>query len=307
MRYFKLLCLFLPCALSAEALILRTEDGGITWQREESRCFNSLNAVAADMITDLMIAVGERGTILLRDASGVWQDVSPAGLTADLNSVAIAVNGLCMVCGDDGTLLSSFDRGESWRLWDEFDCGGVDLLSVNFAPTSPDLFVITGDDGFTRFSEDWSIQFIDSEPIVGSCFRLCSGAPEFIASASGRMVSDDAVAGETGFPVRGVTPVVSGGSHPFLVGEDGMMSTVNGSAREVVPGLSADLKSVSALTWGSDCCAVGEGGTILVSHDNGSDWELLTGIALRDLNGVCSNGSGTGCIVGDTVLDRILP
>ncbi len=267
--------------------ILSTTDGGETWHREFSGTVCDLNGVAVDIFTGTALAVGDNGKILRRDEEGIWEDVSPAGFRKDLFSVVMGSRGGCMACGADGALLSSFDGGFTWRVWDQFDSGGADLFSVNFDPTRPDNFVITGENGFVHSASDGRLEL---DNVSGSCVSLCSGEAELFAA-----------------PGRGVTPLVSAGSPCAAVGEGGAVFLFeDGGWTGVESGCEEDLNGVANLVFGETFCAVGEGGTIILSRDNGRSWRPVNSGVSSDLNGVAGNGWGLGYIVGDGPFGRFL-
>jgi len=306
-----IIVLILLDSVHANALVLRTNDGGESWIREAPACTFSLNGVSIDPMSGLAIAVGDRGTVLRRETGSDWEDVSPPGLMKDLRSVAIGIDGVCMACGDSGTLISSFDRGVSWRVWGEFDYEGIDFLSVNFDPSSSGSFVITGEDGFIYTSSARAVEVRTSSSFIGSCVQLCSSFPEMVVSCTGDIyypLRDSLHTVSEPLAFNGVTQVVSGGGTCAAVGNEGLVCTYNGAdwlVRE--SNCTADLYSVAYITFGRNLCAVGENGTILLSLDNGETWSrVLSGIS-RNLNGIAGNGSGSGYIVGESLWGRFLP
>ncbi|HOP27816.1 MAG TPA: hypothetical protein PKX02_11545 [Candidatus Sabulitectum sp.] len=268
--------------------ILSTADGGASWQREFSGTVGDLNGVAVDIFTGAALAVGDGGRIIRRGDDSIWEDVSLDGFQNDLFSVVMGSGGVCMACGADGALLSSFDGGYSWRVWEGFDSGGADLLTVNFDPTSPDNFVITGENGFVHSASAGREQI---DGVTGSCARLCSGEAEALAA-----------------PAGSITALVSAGSPCIAVGEEGAVFLFgnNGWAR-IESGCEEDLNGVTNLVFGETFCAVGEGGAIILSEDNGLSWRVVDSGTAADLNGVAGNGGGIGYIVGDGPFGRYLP
>ena len=61
------------------------------------------------------------------------------------------------------------------------------------------------------------------------------------------------------------------------------------------------------LVFGETFCAVGEGGTIILSDDNGRTWRSVDSGTTAGLNGTAGNGGGIGFIVGDGPFGRYLP
>ena len=298
-------------SVNANALILRTDDGGESWFRETTVCTLPLNGVSIDPMSGLVVAVGDRGTILRREAEGRWEDVSLPEVSSDLRSVAVGFDGLCMACGDSGTLISSFDRGNSWRVWNEFGYQDIDLLSVNFDPSASSSFVITGERGFVYTSTDRVAETGTVSSFIGSCVQLCSSFPEIAVSSSGEIYSpreDSLHEQRANLSFNGVTQVVSGSGAFAAVGDEGLVCTYsNGEWRVRESGCTEDLYSIAHITYGRNVCAVGENGTILHSKDGGETWSPLYSGLSRNLNGITGNGSGTGYIVGDSFWGRVFP
>jgi photosystem II stability/assembly factor-like uncharacterized protein len=312
MRIGVVLVLFLVrLSLLAESVLLSTIDGGFTWTRENSGISQSLNAVSVDPMSGLVIAVGDRGTILRREVGGSWEDVSPPEVDSDLRSVAVGFDGVCMACGDSGTLMSSFNRGVSWRVWDEFGYENIDLLSVNFDPSSSGSFVITGEGGFLYASSDGITETGSMASLIGSCVQLCSSFPEIVVSSTGEIYffsGDSLHAPQNVFSFNGVTKVVSGGGSFAAVGDEGLVcSYTDGCWRVRESNCTENLFSVAHITYGRNLCAVGENGTILISTDGGESWASVPSPVTRNLNGVAGSGSGTGYIVGDNLFERYFP
>lgn len=308
MRSFLFAAVSLVCfsASSGEALILYTSDNGDSWIREKSGTSSNLNCVSVDIMSGTILAVGDNGTILRRGEEEIWVDVSPEGLSADLYSVSTGIAG-SMACGEGGTLLSSFDGGLSWRIWTDFECGNVNLLSVNFDPTHLNTFLITGEDGFVHSSEERGIVATDfTFDCVASCVTLCSGFPDQIIGSNG---SGFSLRSESEFSIgnsllRGATEIVSGSGRYIAVGDSGSLFRYSEeNVWESIPTLlEEDLNDVSYLSWGSSACAVGNNGAAMKSNDNGITWTAIDSGTNRDLTSISGNGAGTACIVGKNAL-----
>lgn len=294
----------------ASALIFHTSDGGENWARENSATPNNLNGVSVDIVSGIVLAVGDKGTILRRNEDGTWVNVSPGGLSADLYSVAVGVSSI-MSCGADGTLLSSFDGGFSWRVWTDFGHEDTDLYSVNFDPSHPNSFLITGENGFIYSSEEGEFVHTGSgSDFIASCGMLCSGFPELVVGrdGSGYSIRNEIMFNIGDTVIGGATEIVSGGGRYIAVGESG--SIYRYSDLDIWERLSSgtveDLNDVSYLIWGTTACAVGDNGAVLISFDNGVSWEIRTLGTDRDLAAVTGNGAGVACIVGGTALSGLV-
>ncbi|MEO8513218.1 MAG: YCF48-related protein [Ignavibacteria bacterium] len=103
-----------------DGLIMRTNDGGLTWTEQVSGITNVLNAnefvtysvgIAA---VNMQVAVGENGIILKSVDEGLtWTNI-PSGTIENLNDVVVYSPEMIFVCGANGTLLKSVDHAETW-------------------------------------------------------------------------------------------------------------------------------------------------------------------------------------------------
>lgn len=98
-------------AVGAGGQIMHTADGGKTWNAEKSPTPLSLLGVATS--ADLTVAVGQMGTILVKDGSNPWAQI-PSGTDNRLMRVVIHGNDIVVV-GAFGALLRSTDRGQTWQ------------------------------------------------------------------------------------------------------------------------------------------------------------------------------------------------
>lgn len=131
-------------AVGAGGQILATADGGRTWKDEKSPTPLSLLGVAVD--GTLAVAVGQMGTVLVKDGSGAWEQV-PSGIGNRLMQVAIHDNTVVVV-GAFGAFIRSTDRGQTWTKidpgWNAIfkDGEASGALGFNFKPK---LYVCTYD------------------------------------------------------------------------------------------------------------------------------------------------------------------
>lgn len=309
-----IMCVSLLFVLStdvfASAIIFYTADNGESWVMEESNTSFDLNDVAMNITTGIAISVGDNGTIQRRGEDGFWVDVSPKGLEADLYSVAVGVSGI-MACGADGSLLSSFDGGFSWRVWTDFGYENTDLFSINFDPTHPNSFLITGENGFIYSSEESGLVLTgSSSDYVASCGMLCSGFPEVVLGRNGLgyNIRNEVMFDIVDAVIRGATEIVSGGGRYIAVGDCGSIYRYSDiEVWDSVPSSTGeDLNDVSYLIWGMTAYAVGDNGTVLMSYDNGVTWERIHLGTTRDLTAVAGNGAGIACIVGRTAFSGMV-
>ena len=99
-------------AVGDSGLVLVTADGGKTWGREVTPATN-VSLVSVAIAGTRSIAVGQQGTILVRDGRKPWKKVD-AVTDRRLLRVSVNKDGLAMAVGAFGTLLRSTDNGETW-------------------------------------------------------------------------------------------------------------------------------------------------------------------------------------------------
>ncbi len=110
-------------AVGSNGLILRTIDGGDTWESVASGIFNNLNDICfIDEAT--IVAVGDGATILRTIDGGVsWAPVT-CGVYSNLISIDIDISGNGIACGSDQTILKTDDAGATWTVTQTGYMGG---------------------------------------------------------------------------------------------------------------------------------------------------------------------------------------
>jgi len=131
-----------------ENLIIRTTDGGVSWEEITINYEGKLLDVAFwDEKTG--VAVGEKGLILLTEDSGEnWAKISIAS-SSSLNNVAVSEN-IAFAIGEAGTILTSSNKGKNWI---QLNSGtSADLFDI--APITRDSIYISGGQGKILHSID---------------------------------------------------------------------------------------------------------------------------------------------------------
>ncbi|HVT34799.1 MAG TPA: YCF48-related protein [Nevskiaceae bacterium] len=96
----------------APGRVLATHDGGKSWTSDKT--FPSpLAVLGADVKGERTLAVGQMGTIFLREGSGAWKKID-SGSTERLMNVSLNSHGRAVAVGSFGTVLKSDDGGASW-------------------------------------------------------------------------------------------------------------------------------------------------------------------------------------------------
>jgi photosystem II stability/assembly factor-like uncharacterized protein len=101
--------------VGADGLIMKSVDGGLTWQEQTSGTSEVLYA-NEQMGTDNGIAVGANGTILVTVDGGTTWSLKTSGTTETLKDVQILNSNVIIVSGSNGTVLRTDDAGETWTV-----------------------------------------------------------------------------------------------------------------------------------------------------------------------------------------------
>ncbi len=142
-----------------------------------------------------IVAVGERGHVLLSDDQGVsWRQASQVPSQATLTGVYFQNENLGFAVGHDAVILKTEDKGESWKLVysapeEERPFLDVLFLDINtgFAVGAYGFFLTTHNSGKT-----WTSEYISEDDYHFNQIAQSSGGTLFIAGESGKIyVSKD--------------------------------------------------------------------------------------------------------------------
>lgn len=97
-----------------ERLIVRTSDGGTTWQ-EVLQEFDGRFYDVVFLDASKGVAVGENGSILTTEDAGVSWTKKVSGTQNDLFSISKTSTGQLNAVGKNGEILTSFDAGKTWK------------------------------------------------------------------------------------------------------------------------------------------------------------------------------------------------
>ncbi|MFC5626670.1 YCF48-related protein [Algoriphagus winogradskyi] len=125
-----------------ENLIIKTADGGTTWQELQVSYEGKLLDVAFwDESTG--VAVGENGLILkTQNAGNSWASI-PSGITQSLKNVEIASENKILAISEGGQILVSNNKGETWAQ----QTSGTTQSLNNLSFVNTDTAYIAGDQG----------------------------------------------------------------------------------------------------------------------------------------------------------------
>ncbi|MBN1542852.1 hypothetical protein JW992_11955 [candidate division KSB1 bacterium] len=100
-------------AVADSGVVIHTDDGGLTWNRQQTRTKNALYDV--DFIDrDRGIAVGRYGTILATTDRGKNWTTLASGSSGDFLKICFIAPDHALVLNNENLLLRSADGGETW-------------------------------------------------------------------------------------------------------------------------------------------------------------------------------------------------
>jgi len=257
-----------------DGLIMRTVDGGATWEVQNPGITNVLNAMdiytyeeVTGINVTMMIAVGENGVLLKSVDNGLTWNVKANISTENLNDVAIYSADLIYVCGNNGTLLRSIDFGET------FEPVAIpvttNLNSFTFSGPQTNLTrinaIVAGDSGTILVSQnayDWT--------------AVNSSTTENLFAAT----------------FSGVNAICTGANGTILTSNDEGLSWIS-----VVSGVSTsiyDVKYLDILT----AIASSENGILLRTRDGGATWTLISTPVEADLFALNFANENVGISIG---------
>lgn len=263
--------------------VMRTEDGGSTWEQEEPP--TNLALLGVTLQGDRTIAVGQQGLILVADGGGGWRKIE-SGTTERLLNVDANPEGLAFIVGAFGTVLRSRDGGESWHSakpdWDALSTAGGGMSGAQGNPTIAAVQVL-GNNAVLLGGE---LSYIMRSPDAGEHWEL---------------VYDDSE-----IPSGQVQPTVNAlhvrtDGVGFAVGQSGqMLKTIDEgrSWQRLDTPVDANLLDVVSRADGH---VVGVGMRAAVSSDdNGETWQVLKGLdlALNWYSEIANSPTGAPIAVG---------
>lgn len=260
-----------------DGLIMRTEDGGISWTVQASNVTNVLMGNDYLTYSDLSgdhtvnIAVGENGIILKSVDNGNTWEIKQSNTTEHLMSVYVVNPNYIITCGANGTILVSNDYGESWsELTSPVTSALNDVMFVqHFEGSVPELkgFIVC-DGGDILVTQDYGL----------SWSLITSGVNENLKSIYTFTDSYLCAAGNNGIMV-----VSHNGGQSWSEVTTGISENIN------------DIKFVDNDVVIASC----DNGIILRSDDKGENWTILQTTSQSDLYSVNFGSSSLGISVGE--------
>ncbi len=229
------------CVVGSYGKIIRTDDGGVTWEIQDTPVRTHLQAIVA-WDQQSMLAIGDKDTVLITvDAGQVWNKVEVPAYPYGEQLLSATIDPdthRAWVVGSMGTVLASDDRGNTWHMTHpETD------VSWNDVTVAPDSSVwVVGEFGKVKSSRD-----------NGETWDLIAVPTE--ASLNAIDFSDD--------------------THGAIVGLSGtILVTADGGQNWQLAESGAETHLYGLLWDGSSYHAVGDAGMILSSDAQGVEWSV---------------------------------
>jgi len=180
-------------AVGHDALILHTEDSGLTWAVQYQGA--DLEASFLDvgfLDANTGFAIGAYGLFLATtDGGRTWTQRKIIDQDYFLNRITIGPGGALYIAGEHGTLLRSTDRGATWVA----TATPYDGSFFGVLPLGPRTLLAYGLRGRIYRSEDdggtWQLVPNDARVLLATAVRLRSGVIVFAGQARSFFVSRD--------------------------------------------------------------------------------------------------------------------
>jgi photosystem II stability/assembly factor-like uncharacterized protein len=147
-------------AVGAAGEILQSGDGGASWSPAAS-VPTGLGLLGVAMSSGHAIAVGQMGTVLLREGNGPWT-AARSPVHERLFAVALNAHGAAAAVGAFGTIIRSADQGRSWAQvapdWSGYSADGEQPHLYDVAIDDAGAITVVGEFGLILRStngHDW--------------------------------------------------------------------------------------------------------------------------------------------------------
>lgn len=258
--------------VGADGLIMKTKDGGLTWNTASVPTTNEL--LGEDFIDEFTgMVVGINGTVIITlDAGNLWE-LKSSGTTDNLNSIKAVRSSVWVACGDNGTIIRTIDGGQSWTQVNSFTTSS--LNDVEFVDNQNGFIV--GDNAVLLKTYDGGANW--------ERINISSGNPKFNLPLNAIDMKDT--------------------QNGTLVGNGGLiLNTVDGGISWSAPLSTPPTENIYDVKYLSDTVAIAAGadGLMLKTIDGGFSWERIDipqvppTVDLKCVN--FANGS-TGISVGE--------
>ena len=263
-------------AVGASGLVLKTVNGGVTWDKDgvtiqASRNLNALGFTNSQMV----MSVGNAGIIVRSQDDGtVWQEISSGTTTWHFYAIDFADPDTGWIVGPNKTIIRSIDGGENWN--PQASSAPQNLLDICMVDNMTGWTV--GEWGIILkttsggVNNDWIDQNSGTNNFLHSCFFL-----------------NDQVGWLCGGPVTGDTSII--------------LHTTNGGNQWIKQNspACASLRAIHFVNE-QNGWAVGENGNVVQTSDGGANWSLVDVGREEDFYSVYFLSNDIGWIGGNSIL-----
>jgi len=268
-------------AAGDDGMIMRTEDGGLTWFAIESNTIQNLWKTSAVDGDNILIA-GTGGTILRStDAGASWVSMQ-SNTSTDLFGVYSNEDGLGFTVGRNGSIFRTTDHGSNWEVVAENH--GNDLRAISM---DGDNGVIVGDKNHLFFTTDAGQTWNQPNTALPFEFsfrfvRIIDRTTVFATTTTGEIVKSldggnswNVVYSSSTYDALYRVNIVGG--NLVSVGDNGKIlvsQDMGENWQEATSGISNDLY---CLNFADDLTgySAGENGVMLKTIDGGFTWEVM--------------------------------
>ncbi len=220
-------------AAGSSGKVVKSDDGGRTWQRQPTPTDNSLQGMAA-WDDQHAVAVGNKGTIITTaDGGQSWQPSAPAPSDNPNKLFRVRIfDGTAWAVGEFHTLLRSQDRGATWsRMLPEKDSALNNICMRGQQGWLVGEFgsILRTSDGGTHWAE---VAAVGKNSLMAVAFRDASNGVAVGLSGTVLRSSDGGASWTAAAPVtkEHLYSVIWDGSRWMAVGDKGMMVSAEADA-----------------------------------------------------------------------------
>ena len=290
-------------AVGSSGAMIKTNDGGTTWETLKSGTENNLNSVYF-INNDIGYAVGDEGIIIKSIDGGVTWDVLNSGTTDPLGYVQFTDEntGFAVTTYEgDGKILKTIDGGKSWN---------IILKDVSPSRFSSGCFIdnkngfIVGRDGIIKKTTDGGGNWTDNENITLEKIEINFTSPHGEVQWKAFKTSSDIGFSSVYFLDANLGYAVGGS----IEGSAGMpvdsyctiLKTTDGGTSwiELKSGIQEPLNSVYFVDENNGY-AIGGNGSVIKTSDGGMTWSALKSGKDIEFTSTFFTNTNIGYIVGE--------
>lgn len=280
--------------VGSNGMVLKTIDGGNTWNSRISKVTATLNGISCPSATNC-IAIGNSGAIIKSTDGGDTWDLQTSGLTVDLLALSCPDSSNCYAAGAGGKVIYSNDGGVSWV---PRDIGPTGYAQANlYCPEALVCYQVSytsaGANSKVFFTKDggqnWTVQPQNQVARAITCLNSndCTLVGEkslILSNATNwkpRSLNTSNGLNRMACPTQQACIAVGVSGTIQLSGDGGQTWQTGNSPISNTNITLYDISCSSSL-----CVTVGQNGTILASADLGHSWVVQSSPVTVTLYGV---------------------